>query len=280
MPAPRFWEIEDAAVDFGGIAAGPTDLVRLMLIEFALSFGNDWFTVPVDGLPAGSLCRLDSLVVTDTFGRETQVTPLADAAGGFRMFDLGERPDLLIVADALPSTIESPPLEEVLLLRDEPANLAWGVERIVAGPAGRPVNRAELWQEQRSRAPEAPPPPEGAPPLSYRLSTSVPPFWIPFVLRVDDDGGGAVTARWLARAALRDDVTDQPVRPEGELLGRGAAELLLYDETVPREGLRVRRQWQYGRGPDGSTHLWRTRRSDTGRGEGSSGLRFDVVDRS
>jgi hypothetical protein len=28
-----------------------------------------------------------------------------------------------------------------------------------------------------------------------------------------------------------------------------------------------------------STHLWRTRRRDTGRGEGSDGLRFDLVER-
>lgn len=34
MPAPRFWEIEYAAVDFGGVRAGPTDLVRLLFVEF------------------------------------------------------------------------------------------------------------------------------------------------------------------------------------------------------------------------------------------------------
>jgi hypothetical protein len=46
-PADRFWEFEDAAVHFGALTAGPTDLSRLLLVEFALIYGNDWFIVPV-----------------------------------------------------------------------------------------------------------------------------------------------------------------------------------------------------------------------------------------
>ena len=36
MPAARFWEFEDAQVDFGSVDAGPTDLARMLLVEFAL----------------------------------------------------------------------------------------------------------------------------------------------------------------------------------------------------------------------------------------------------
>jgi hypothetical protein len=279
MPAPRYWEIEDAAVDFGAVRAGPTDLMRLLFVEFATVFGNDWFTIPIDGIPAGSLCRIESLTVTDTFGRQTEVTPLADSVDGFRMFDLGDRPDLLFAADALPSTIESAPLEEVMIVRDELANLAWGVERVIAGPAGRPVNRVEVWHRRAEElaAAETPPPP-GAPDLAYRLATSIPDYWIPFVLRVEEPDGQP-PARWLARASLRDEQSGELIRPLGELLEHRSPQLRLYDEVVAREGIQLRRTWQYGRGPDGSTHLWRTRRRDTGRGEGSSGLRFDVVER-
>jgi len=48
MPAARFWEFEDAQVYFGAIDAGPTDILRLLLVEFALSYGNDWFVIPVE----------------------------------------------------------------------------------------------------------------------------------------------------------------------------------------------------------------------------------------
>jgi len=277
MPAPRWFEMEDAAVDFGGVAAGPTDLTRLLFVEFATIFGNDWFTFPLDGLPVGSLCRIDTVTVTDTFGRETAVTPFADTVPGFRMFDAGDRPDLLLVADALPSPLESAPLEEVLLLRDELANLVWGVERIVAGAAGRAVNRAELWQARQAALP-VDTPPAGAPPLAYRLMTTVPDYWIPFVTAVDRDAAGDVVARWLARTALPDPVTGQPLRPLGDLLEHDSDTLRLFDEIVARDGVRLRRHWQYGRAPDGSTHLWRTRSRGTGRGEGSSGLRYDILD--
>jgi IPT/TIG domain-containing protein len=274
MPAPRYWEMEDARVDFGSVAAGPTDLARLLFVEFATVYGNDWFLLPVDELPVGSLCRIDSLIVTDTFGRQTTVTSLEQSLQGFRLFDMGDRPDLLFVADALPSTFESAPLEEVLLLRDELANLAWGVERVVSGLAGTPVNRTEVWQQRAQQ----PPATGDEPPLAYRLSTAVPDYWIPFVLKLERDRA-VVTARWLERAALRDPVTGQLIGPQGELLRHDAPTVRVHDHVVGREGVRLLREWQYGRGPDGRTHLWRTRRRDVGRGEGSSGLRFDVVER-
>jgi hypothetical protein len=54
--------------------------------------------------------------------------------------------------------------------------------------------------------------------------------------------------------------------------------LSLFEEEVPRSGLRLVRQFQYARWLDGSTFLWLARRKGVGRGEGSSGLRFDSVD--
>ena len=74
MPAARFWEFEDAQVDFGSVDAGPTDLARMLLVEFALAYGNDWFVIPIE-LEVGSLYRTRSLVITDTFGVRTLIKP-------------------------------------------------------------------------------------------------------------------------------------------------------------------------------------------------------------
>jgi hypothetical protein len=52
----------------------------------------------------------------------------------------------------------------------------------------------------------------------------------------------------------------------------------MHDEEVPREGARVTRAYQYARWVDGSTHLWSGRRKQPGRGEGSSGLQFDILE--
>jgi hypothetical protein len=53
--------------------------------------------------------------------------------------------------------------------------------------------------------------------------------------------------------------------------------LFLRDEEVPRAGAHVTGGYQYARWIDGSSHLWRGRRKQAGRGEGSSGLKFDNV---
>jgi hypothetical protein len=52
----------------------------------------------------------------------------------------------------------------------------------------------------------------------------------------------------------------------------------LHEEEVPRSGAQVTRSWQYARWHDGSRHLWQARRKTSGRGEGSSGLRFDRLE--
>src|SRR5262249_9777794 len=56
MPARRYWELEDAAADWGAVEAGPDELPHMLLTEFAFAYGNDWMTLPVR-LPAGSLAR-------------------------------------------------------------------------------------------------------------------------------------------------------------------------------------------------------------------------------
>ena len=115
MPAPRFWEFEDARIDLGALQPGATDLPQLLLVETLTGYGNDWFVIPID-LPVGSLVETRSLVVTDTFGVRSLLRPTGDPAiasrGGWSMFSLAmpveaRRPDrrrghqpLLPAADA------------------------------------------------------------------------------------------------------------------------------------------------------------------------------------
>lgn len=274
MPAARWWEIESSTVDFGAVAVGASELLALLFVEFGLAYGNDWFSVPLDGLPAASLCRISGVEVTDSFGRPTPIAPFGDGAGSdWRMFELAgngtaDAGDLLMIPDALPSTWSSRPSEEVLLVRDELANLAWAIERIVESPTGRPLDRQQDEAERRSDDAEALP---ANAPMRYVLATLPPANWYPLIPRAATTDAPRV----LARGTLRRD--DTPDLPAGRLLEPGRP-LELFDEEVPRSGVRVVREWQMGRAPDGSTHLWRTRRKGSGRGEGSSGLRFDVVD--
>ena len=72
MPVSRWWEFEDGQVNLGSVDAGPDDSLWILLLGFALEYGNDWFVVPLE-LPAGAVYRVVSLIVTDSFGQRTLV---------------------------------------------------------------------------------------------------------------------------------------------------------------------------------------------------------------
>ena len=52
MPAHRYWEMEDGRVNFASVQAGSTDIVRILLTDFALVYGEDWFVLPLE-VPVG-----------------------------------------------------------------------------------------------------------------------------------------------------------------------------------------------------------------------------------
>jgi hypothetical protein len=283
MPAVRFWEFEDAQVDFGSVDAGPTDLVRMLLVEFAVAYGNDWFVIPIE-LDVGSLYRTRSLVITDTFGVRTLIKPNSESGlphSLWRMFQHSHlrgsgitKPEsnLFFLPPSLLKSLENRPIEEVLFLRDEMANLAWGVERLVESAAEQPLNRFEAYlDEKRRREPETAEVSSTPEMLHYRLTTEVPDYWVPLMpVRV---GQGL---RLRRGAVLKTDGLREPVHALGRIL-ESDQELSLFEEEVPREGVRITRSYQFTRWIDGSSHVWVGRRKGVGRGEGSSDLRFDSV---
>ncbi len=279
-PAARFWEMEDARIAYGLLTAGPTDLAHLMMIEYASSYGNDWFVVPVT-VPVGSVTRVESLVVTDTFGVRTLLRPMGDPALPPANFSMWQQstlrvagvapqppvPNRFFLAPTLSRSLDGAPLEDVLFMRDEMANLAWAIERSVEGPVETAVSQAAA-----TPVPAAPPPAPDAPPR-YTLSTVTPPNWIP-LMPVQTDASGTVQLR--RAATLQIDGSTRPRTAKSEVL-RATSAPTIYDEEIPREGVRVTRRRRMSRWIDGSTWVWTGYRNEVGRGEGSAGLRFDQV---
>ena len=283
MPALRFWEFEDAQVDFGSVDAGPTDLARMLMVEFALAYGNDWFVMPID-LDVGALYRTRSLVITDTFGVRSLIPCSADLGAPYstwRMFQHSPthasgltrpEPNLLFLAPTVLQTLESAPVEEVVLARDEMANVAWAIERLIESAAEAPLSRYEDEVARNGGAPASATAVPGSG-LRYRLASRVPSYWVP-LLPVKTDTG----LRLVRGAVLDTQGAPRPVHALGRLLESGQA-LSLFEEEVPREGARVTRSYQWTRWTDGSSHLWVGRRKGVGRGESSSSLRFDNLER-
>jgi hypothetical protein len=280
-PAPRFWELEDATIAYGLVPAGPTDLAHLIMIEYASTYGNDWYIVPLT-LPVGSVTRVDSLVVTDTFGVRSLLRPIGNPALPEPYFSLWQLATQRHAGDPvgapirnrffLPPTIgrsiDAAPLEDVLFMRDEMANLAWAIERSIESPAETPVNLTT-----------PAPPTDAAPPSAtprYLLSTPVPDHWIP-LLPVQLNDHGQLVSRLKRGALLQPDGTKRVHQARSETLN-ALVDSLLYDEEVPREGVHITRRRRTARWIDGSTWVWTAFRSEVGSGEGSAGLRFDHLE--
>lgn len=278
MPARRFWEMEDGGANIGLLTAAAEDVGRLLLREFALIYGNDWFQFPLQA-PVGSQFLVQSLSVSDTFGIVTPIphySAVDGTSGNWHMFSISADPlapaalttsavppqPLLLTPGAV-SPLTSASLEDVLLLRDELSNLVWGIEQTVLGASGFPLDRTLEW---RITAPVPSPSNNDSVP-QYRLGSTVPDYWTPFLpLQIDASG-----RLQLRRGRLPGSTTG----PQGRML---AEEPSMFLEEVPREGVHLERSYRWARGLDGSAHLWIGRRRTTGRGEGRSGLRFDYLE--
>lgn len=290
--ADRYWEFEDGAVFLGSLDAAPVDIARLLLVEYSLAYGNDWFVVPLE-LDSGSVCRITEFHVRDTFGVVSTVSPTRqlDRASPWTMFNLADEGETSFLADVfflppvMPRKIEGAPIEEVALFRDEMANLAWGVERVVAGASGERIHRSAEVRPVSLRQ-QIPDGMEGGlvdAKIVYRLMTPVPEHWFPLVAVPATDQPGDDFVIELERRSMVRWTEDGPntAEPRGLLLRQDPASdakadhLRIAEEEVPRAGAVVTRSFQYGRLPDGSGVMWVGRRKRTGRGEGSSGLTFD-----
>jgi hypothetical protein len=144
------------------------------------------------------------------------------------------------------------------------------------------VDLKRFYERLISLAP-APPPPDAAAPVRYQvMSNYVPENWIPFI-PVHVPGSNREIR--LQRAALprvipRDPNRPEKIRPRTALLRQGMSDgepYFVNEEEVTRAGTEVRQTFQRTRWHNGSCVVWLGVRKSTGRGEGSSNLRFDYL---
>jgi hypothetical protein len=294
MPNTRWWAFEDRRTNFGDVDAATTDIAKLLFLEFALVYANDWFLVPLE-LPVGSISSVRGLAVTNVFGERTWIEAAGagpdDAWQRWSMFTVASREEgaaadtSLMLPPTVPKIQEGDPIESVALIRDEVANMVWGVERVVPLPSGDAKPGAEAAAETlaylRRIAGPAPPDPQGrVAPIRYEIMSSVPEHWIPFVgVHLE----GSDRAIRLQRAGLPRVLPNTPVEkvaPRSALLREGLdrqppVPYFVREEEVPSEGTVVEQSFQRTRWRDGRTIVWLGVRRGVGHGEGSSGLAYD-----
>lgn len=288
QPVQRFWEFEDGAVQFGAISAGPGDLARILVADFAAMGGDDMFVIPISA-PVGSLVRVASLKFTDGFGRSFRLSPARTqdrqaSKKGDLPFDLfalgGPEGEGKYVSDWLPilpvtaNAMNGKPLEKITLRRDEDANLAWAVEEEVEGVFGKSIRRRSAWNIEESDDPSREDDdPEVWP---YKLQTAVPPWWIPLV--PERIGRSAATQLRRARLGIWETLDTDVAGPRSRLMASDRA-VTMAEHTVPKSGVRISRHWQVARSHDGKPILWQSWRRQTGADDRLSGLQFDMIDR-
>lgn len=302
MPDPRWWAFEDGKVNFGSVSAATTDLPKLLFLDFALVYSNDWFLMPFT-TPAATVATVSGCAVTNTFGERFWITPAAqgrdDDPRRFTLFTSSVQGDARLPADTsilllptAPTVTDGAPLEEVMFLRDEMANMVWAVEQTVPLPDGTTKRGSEAAAETRAwlerlilaGGPGPDPDPPAKANIRYKIMTSVPENWIPFIPARQPASERQIR---LQRAALPRIVEGDPnpprrVVPLTTLLrdgldGDDRHSYFLHEEEVPREGLRVMKQYQRTRWRDGRVVVWLGARKAVGRGEGLSGLAFDRI---
>jgi hypothetical protein len=266
MPANRWWELEDGGVSYPLVEAEGGDLARMLLVEFAAVYGNDWFVAPLD-ISFGTVVAVEGGVVTDTFGEAVLVGPAR--AQGWRMFEVsGAPPGRLVLPCVISGSAEGDPIEEVQLTRDEMADLGWAIERTVLGAAGQRVNRHERWRDRLASLPERPAEDLPSDAIVYDLALEPPDHWTPLV----PVAAGERSIRLRRGVFLRGDAQVFP--PLGRLLDP-TRPFSLFEEEIPRSGLMLTRSWQLARAADGRLITWVGRRTRPGRGESRSQIAFD-----
>lgn len=297
MANTRWWSFEDRRVNFGGIRPDTTDLAKLLLMEFGLLFANDWCVVPVP-LQAGAVAEVLGLAVTNVFGERFWIEPAGQSPEHtwqrWNAFTLSHtaptrRSDrALLMLPTAPKVQEGAPLEEVTMIRDEMANMVWGIELTVPLPHGEGRSGGSAAAETTRffdrvlRRPFPVPPLENEARVHYELMNTVPEHWIPFIpVHVPGD----IRRIQLQRASLLRDVDGDPahtmkIKPRTSLLREGLdlatpRTYFVHEEEVPRAGVRVKQTYQRTRWTDGRIVVWFGAAKKAGRGEGSSGLAFD-----
>jgi hypothetical protein len=282
MPDPRWWNFEDGVTDFGQLDADHVDLAKMLVMEFALVYGNDWFLIPVP-TAIGNLSRVTTLVVTDTFGvrtlirpsEQTQVNPGETPWSMYKLSGPQSRSDFIMMAPTLGVVEDADALEDVLFLRDDMAAMAWAVEHKLHGEMDSPTDAHEMYLDRLKANPPAPPPLAipGGPQVYYTLETPVPDNWIPMV-PVQTPSGALYLRRGTMVVPTSAGLVDIKARA---VVLEPDHPFFVADHIVPRSGVEVSRYFRRTRSIDGSTFVWLARRSGPGKGSGWSGLRYDLV---
>ncbi len=283
-PRPRWWQIEDHAVDIGGFAPDSAHLGTALLLDVALAHSDDWYWFPVPsplplpngGAPppsTGTIVSLGHVTVRDSFDQVWDLAPPpVDGAGAWSLFHTaGLDPSALVVWPVATAPQQGPALDEVLLGVDEDANAAWAVELRADGRPLLDDIRTGQAERETSRT--------GTRAFRYLPTTTLPQHWYPYRRMHPDRMFGDWQQGIVADlSGERPRPRPGPVSrliggPSGSGAGRGHE---IAANAIPSSGMALRRRARLARDTAGRPVLWVERSAKPIIGPPVSHLRFDV----
>jgi hypothetical protein len=272
-PHPRWWQFESADSYFDSPVDPEPNILSMMLPEFFLIDSQNWFLAPLPQA-AGSLRRIVSVTVTDSFGIKTAIPPTTqvETASDWSVFALTDRTqsaggggELLFIPNVALQLLENDELEEVVFRPDQDANLVWAEERLYQDPVLGPVRNGEAPPAATAASPTA----SGAP-LQFLFRSPMPAHWIPYVPRTSG------TVPPIETYLRRGRTVENTATPQYHSRIVAESWKLLEEEIAP-PATRVRRIQCSARGSDGTRYGWIRRQKESAVRVAMPALRFDYL---
>ena len=312
-PKRRLWEFEYGKVRFGeNSGKDHAMLANSVIMQYTSMYSNDWMITPLES-ETGTILDVKGIIVIDTFGdrifinttpeesdNRTPEVEFSDRWGVFRTTkqhaydtdDFSSCKGLLFPPTILRGDMSNP-LEEVEFLRDEMANMVWGVETKINDGCGgtmdgRGLSEAILSVVDAKKDSDIGVGTEQEAEYYYLLQNRVPINWIPFLpMKIPGELRDIQLRR--AKMPIFFNGKYQPVRPSTELLACkyskntnglqservvpfiiNEEEILGYGTTVSLRAQRTR--WFFGK-----SFLWTGFSRKISSYQANSGLMFDEL---
>lgn len=332
-PSLRLWGIENIPVIMGCQTNGFSTMANAVVMQYINNYSNDWMITPLE-TETGVVLDVEGIVIKDTFGESIYITADAEKAD-YKYFKNKEKMsasqvDELRFTDRwnmfgntkhnaylennfsvnrglfFPSSLihnEERVLEEVQFLRDEMANMVWGVETIVPNMLGGTINGDELSNKvlssiksekdveensgienpESSNLVDVEDKEKEEPKYSYLMQNSVPLNWIPFTPQHINGSNREMQLRRGKMPLFYNDAY-LPVRPSTRLLAGNSSfnehhivPMVINEEEVTAYGIKLTKTMQRTRWMLGKSINWVGNKKSISCYPYNSGLMFDEL---
>jgi len=219
-------------------------LANAVVMQYVMMYSNDWLLTPIEA-ETGTVLNVEGIITTDTFGNKVFIDQSAEKSDNKKpevpfidrwslfgttlvnAYDVKDAKNNnfepqggLLFPPTVRRTEESKPIEEVQFLRDEMANMLWGVETTINDGCGGTMDGKGFSDTVLSVVDENKdnPEPHGEEyDYSFLLQNRVPINWIPFIPQhIEGERRDIVFRRGKMPVFYNGNY--QPVRPSTELL--------------------------------------------------------------